>query len=112
LTENTRKTGVQVQIHPVFITKLRTVTIRIVTAIVITVAAEKHIRFPLFIKEISVIASIIFFRFPAGELQIKLTFCTSIRNGQDACSTKSEFSCGVDILPDRKGLIENGVRLS
>jgi len=31
-------------------------------------------------------------------------------NRQDACSTKSEFSCGVGILPARLRLIENGAR--
>ncbi len=32
---------------------------------------------------------------------------TILNNRQDACSTKSEFSCGVGIVPDRTRLIEN-----
>ncbi len=33
-----------------------------------------------------------------------------LNNRQDACSTKSEFSCGVGILPTQRRVIENGVR--
>jgi hypothetical protein len=33
---------------------------------------------------------------------------TILRNRQDACSTKSEFSCGTGILPVHTKLIENG----
>jgi len=40
--------------------------------------------------------------------RIKLTSCTILKNRQDACSTKSEFSCGTGILPVHKKLIENG----
>ena|GEM_PF-1770812 len=42
------------------------------------------------------------------DLGFKLTSCTFLKNRQDACSTKSEFSCGVGILPAHKRLIENG----
>ena len=31
-----------------------------------------------------------------------------LKNGQDACSTRDEFSCGTGILPVHKRLIENG----
>ena len=41
-------------------------------------------------------------------LGFKLTSCTFLKNRQDACSTKSEFSCVVGILPAHKRLIENG----
>jgi len=41
------------------------------------------------------------------DLGFKLTSCTFLKNRQDACSTKSEFSCGVGILPAHKSLIEN-----
>ncbi|MEG4881582.1 hypothetical protein QUB75_12410 [Microcoleus sp. K1-B6] len=37
-----------------------------------------------------------------------LTSCTILKNRQDACSTKSAFSCGTGILPVHKQLIENG----
>ena len=43
-------------------------------------------------------------------LRLKLRCLTIIMNRQDACSTKSEFSCGVGILPARLRLIENGAR--
>jgi hypothetical protein len=33
-----------------------------------------------------------------------------LKNGQDARSTKSEFNCGVGILPALKNLIENGAK--
>jgi len=42
--------------------------------------------------------------------QLLLTSCTIIKNGQDARSTKDEFSCGTGILPVHKRLIENGAR--
>ncbi|MEG5034225.1 hypothetical protein [Microcoleus sp. AT3-D2] len=34
--------------------------------------------------------------------------CTIVKNGQDARSTKNEFSCGTGILPVPKQVIENG----
>jgi len=34
--------------------------------------------------------------------------CTIVSNRQDACSTKSKFSCGTGILPVHKRLFENG----
>ncbi|MEG4292058.1 SpvB/TcaC N-terminal domain-containing protein [Microcoleus sp. C2C3] len=40
--------------------------------------------------------------------RIKLTSSTILKNRQDACFTKSEFSCGTGILPVHKKLIENG----
>ena len=40
--------------------------------------------------------------------QLLLTSCTIIRNRQDACSTRDEFSCVTGILPVHKRLIENG----
>jgi len=39
-----------------------------------------------------------------------LTSCSILKNGQDARSTKSRFSCGTGILPVPKRLIENGAR--
>ncbi|MEG5091307.1 hypothetical protein QUB31_03100, partial [Microcoleus sp. B13-B4] len=37
--------------------------------------------------------------------------CTILKNGQDARSTRDEFSsCGTGILPVHKKIIENGVR--
>ena len=36
----------------------------------------------------------------------------SCPNRQDACSTKSRFSCGVGILPARERLINNSARYS
>ncbi|TAE07874.1 MAG: hypothetical protein EAZ90_26695 [Oscillatoriales cyanobacterium] len=39
-----------------------------------------------------------------------LTSCTILKNGQDARSTKDEFSCGTGILPVHKKVIENGAR--
>ena len=42
---------------------------------------------------------------------VKLTSCTILKNRQDACFTKSEFSCGVDILSARERLIDNGALL-
>ncbi|MEG4841347.1 hypothetical protein [Microcoleus sp. B9-D4] len=38
----------------------------------------------------------------------ELRCCTIVKNGQDARSTKNEFSCGTGILPVPKQLIENG----
>ncbi|TAG89909.1 MAG: hypothetical protein EAZ09_11545 [Oscillatoriales cyanobacterium] len=43
----------------------------------------------------------------ASNISDRSHFFTNINNRQDACSTKSEFSCGVGILPARKRLIEN-----
>ncbi|MEG3967763.1 hypothetical protein QUA00_09075, partial [Microcoleus sp. T2B6] len=43
-----------------------------------------------------------------SESRLKLTSCTILKNRQDACSTKSEFSCGTGILPVAKQVIENG----
>ncbi|MDQ2097143.1 MAG: hypothetical protein QQW96_05815 [Tychonema bourrellyi B0820] len=37
-----------------------------------------------------------------------LTSCTIFSNRQDACSTKSKFSCGMGILPVHKMLIDSG----
>ncbi|WP_445300952.1 metal ABC transporter substrate-binding protein [Microcoleus sp. BR0-C5] len=42
--------------------------------------------------------------------RLKLRSDTILNNRQDACSTKSIFSCGTGILPVHKRLIENGVR--
>jgi len=39
---------------------------------------------------------------------LKLTSCTILRNRQDACEAKSEFSRFTGILPVHKKLIENG----
>jgi len=47
------------------------------------------------------------FCFPSS---LKLTSCTILKNGQDARSTKSRFSCGVGILPAHEKIIENGAR--
>ncbi|MFM9266963.1 hypothetical protein [Tychonema sp. BBK16] len=44
------------------------------------------------------------------ESEFKLTSCTNVSNGLEARSTKSEFSCGMGILPVHKRLIENGAR--
>ena len=44
------------------------------------------------------------------QLWFKLRCCTIVKNRQDACSTKSAFSCGVGILPAQKRFIENGAR--
>jgi hypothetical protein len=40
--------------------------------------------------------------------RFKLTSCTILKNRQDACSTKSKFSCGTGKMPVLKKLIENG----
>jgi len=42
--------------------------------------------------------------------RLKLRCCTIVKNGQDARSTKNEFSCGTGILPVPKQVIENGAR--
>ncbi|TAG89673.1 MAG: hypothetical protein EAZ09_11940, partial [Oscillatoriales cyanobacterium] len=39
-----------------------------------------------------------------------LTSCTIFNNRQDACSTKSEFSGGVGILPAQRRLIDTAAR--
>ncbi|MCC3455190.1 threonine-phosphate decarboxylase [Microcoleus sp. PH2017_08_TRC_O_A] len=39
---------------------------------------------------------------------LDLTSCTIVKNGQDAHSTRDEFSCGTGILPVPKQVIENG----
>ncbi|MEG4916783.1 hypothetical protein QUB12_27250, partial [Microcoleus sp. B7-D4] len=46
---------------------------------------------------------------PVGgaECGLNLRCGTIVRNRQDACSTKSEFSCGTGILPVHKKLIDN-----
>ncbi|MEG4006425.1 hypothetical protein QUA41_12080 [Microcoleus sp. Pol11C1] len=38
----------------------------------------------------------------------ELRYCTIVKNGQDARSTKNDFSCGTGILPVPKQVIENG----
>ncbi|MEG4370127.1 hypothetical protein QUB19_09990 [Microcoleus sp. B4-C5] len=38
----------------------------------------------------------------------ELRCCTIVKNGQDARSTKNDFSCGTGILPVPKEVIENG----
>ncbi|MEP6519638.1 hypothetical protein [Microcoleus vaginatus] len=38
----------------------------------------------------------------------ELRCCTIVKNGQDARSTKNDFSCGIGILPVPKEVIENG----
>ncbi|MEG4280002.1 DALR anticodon-binding domain-containing protein [Microcoleus sp. MON1_C1] len=43
-----------------------------------------------------------------GEIPLNLIGCTILNNRQDACSTKSEFDCGVGIPPAHKKLMENG----
>ena len=40
--------------------------------------------------------------------EVNLTSGTILKNGQDAPSTRDEFSCGTGILPVPKKLIENG----
>ncbi|MEG4216625.1 hypothetical protein QUA27_14580 [Microcoleus sp. Pol14C6] len=37
----------------------------------------------------------------------ELRYCTIVKNGQDARSTKNEFYCGTGILPVPKQVIEN-----
>ncbi|MEG4272028.1 MULTISPECIES: hypothetical protein [unclassified Microcoleus] len=38
----------------------------------------------------------------------KSQFCTILKNGQDARSTKDKFFCGTGILPVHKSLVEKG----
>jgi len=45
---------------------------------------------------------------PSAANSVDVTSYTILKNRQDACSTRSEFSCGVGILPARKRLIDNG----
>ncbi|MEG4227994.1 amino acid adenylation domain-containing protein [Microcoleus sp. N9_B2] len=45
-----------------------------------------------------------------SQSRLKLISCTIVKNGQDARSTKNEFSCGTGILPVPKKVIENGAR--
>ena len=45
---------------------------------------------------------------PSAANSVDVTFYSILKNRQDACSTRSEFSCGVGILPARKRLIDNG----
>jgi len=45
---------------------------------------------------------------PSAANSVDVTSYTILKNRQDACSTGSEFSCGVGILPARKRLIDNG----
>ncbi|MEG4573759.1 hypothetical protein QUA56_13850 [Microcoleus sp. N3A4] len=47
-----------------------------------------------------------------GEMcdRLTLTFCTILKNRQDACEAKSRCSCGVGILPARERLINNDAR--
>ena len=42
-----------------------------------------------------------------GEIPLNLIDCTILKNGQDAHSTRDEFSCGTGILPVPKQVIEN-----
>ena len=42
--------------------------------------------------------------------RLKLISSTLLNNRQDACEAKSEFSCGVGILPAQRRVIENGAR--
>ena len=42
------------------------------------------------------------------ECPLELKSCTIVKNGQDAHSTRDEFSCGTGILPVPKQVIENG----
>ncbi|MEG3985154.1 hypothetical protein QUA08_30820, partial [Microcoleus sp. T3B2] len=43
-----------------------------------------------------------------GEIPLNLIGGTILKNGQDARSTRDEFSCGTGILPVPKQVIENG----
>ncbi|MEG4817987.1 ShlB/FhaC/HecB family hemolysin secretion/activation protein [Microcoleus sp. K5-D4] len=45
---------------------------------------------------------------PSAANSVDVKSDTILKNRQDACSTGSEFSCGVGILPARKRLIDNG----
>lgn len=44
------------------------------------------------------------------ECPLELKSCTIVKNGQDAHSTRDEFSCGTGILSVPKQVIENGAR--
>ncbi|MEG4578089.1 dihydrofolate reductase family protein [Microcoleus sp. MON1_C5] len=46
--------------------------------------------------------------YPTKDTKFDRTSGTILKNGQDARSTKDEFSCGTGILPVHKRLIENG----
>ncbi|UNU18549.1 hypothetical protein D0A34_06380 [Microcoleus vaginatus PCC 9802] len=56
------------------------------------------------------LASLGFGALDQKHFDLDLRCCTIVKNRQDACSTKSAFSCGVGILPAQKRLIENGAR--
>ncbi|MEG4272215.1 MULTISPECIES: ShlB/FhaC/HecB family hemolysin secretion/activation protein [unclassified Microcoleus] len=45
---------------------------------------------------------------PSAANSVDVTSDTILKNRQDACSTKSEFDCGVGILPASNRLIDNG----
>ncbi|MEG4494274.1 ShlB/FhaC/HecB family hemolysin secretion/activation protein [Microcoleus sp. D3_18_C4] len=45
---------------------------------------------------------------PSSANSVDVTSYTILKNRQDACSTTSEFDCGVGILPASKRLIDNG----
>ncbi|MEG4056216.1 MULTISPECIES: ShlB/FhaC/HecB family hemolysin secretion/activation protein [unclassified Microcoleus] len=45
---------------------------------------------------------------PSAANSVDVTSYSILKNRQDACSTTSDFSCGVGILPARKRLIDNG----
>ena len=45
---------------------------------------------------------------PSAANSVDVTSYSILKNRQDACSTRSEFSCGVGILPARTRLIDNG----
>ncbi|MEG4977078.1 ShlB/FhaC/HecB family hemolysin secretion/activation protein [Microcoleus sp. K4-B3] len=45
---------------------------------------------------------------PSAANSVDVTSYTILKNRQDACSTTSEFDCGVGILPAGKRLIDNG----
>ena len=46
--------------------------------------------------------------YPTKDIKFDRTSGTILKNGQDAPSTRDEFSCGTGILPVHKRLIENG----
>ena len=46
--------------------------------------------------------------YPTKDSKFDRTSGTILKNGQDAPSTRDEFSCGTGILPVQKRLIENG----
>ncbi|MCZ0901794.1 ShlB/FhaC/HecB family hemolysin secretion/activation protein, partial [Microcoleus sp. HI-ES] len=45
---------------------------------------------------------------PSVANSVDVASYTIVKNRQDGCSTRSEFDCGVGILPAGKRLIENG----